>query len=425
MASPRRARCLLVLVAMAAGAGAASGQTPPLEVVTFDEAVARAIAANPSVDRAATAVLGAEALLAQARAAVRPTAGASVVTTMLDAARGFSGNVVQPRTQWVLAGSAEVPLLASAQWAERVHAADQVAVANVAVQDVRRQVAVAAGEAYLAVIARKRQLEVSVRARDTARAQLDFATARREAGVSSRLNELRAAQELAVDEGLVERGALAVRLAQEALGLLLASDRAMDAGAPPAFETPAGDGESWLTDRTDIRLFDARVDAAGRVVADSWRDWVPSVRGAFEPQYVTPSGLFQPSGTWRAVVTTTVPLFDSGQRRAVKARRQADLDLLRVDRRDAELRARSEVRTARAAIEGETRALERAREAAGHAAEVLRITDVAFRAGATTNLELVDAQRGSRDAESAVADAEDRVRAAQLTLLVALGRFPG
>ncbi|MEZ5293005.1 MAG: TolC family protein [Vicinamibacterales bacterium] len=425
MASPRGIPWLCLLIVTAAGAGAASGQTPPLEVVTFDEAVSRAIAANPSVDRAATAVLGAEALLAQARAAIRPTAGASLVTTVLDDARGFGGNVVQPRTQWVLGGSAQMPLLASAQWAARVQAADQVAVANVAVQDVRRQVAVAAGEAYLAVIARRRQLEVSLRARDTARAQLDYATARREAGVSSRLNELRAAQELAVDEGLVERGALAVRLAQEALGLLLASDRAVDAGAAPAFETPAGDGESWLTSRTDIRLFDARVDAAGRVVADSWRDWVPSVRGAFEPQYVTPSGLFQPSGTWRAVVTTTVPLFDSGQRRAVKARRQADLDLLRVDRRDAELRARSEVRTARAAIEGETRALDRAREAAGHAGEVLRITDVAFRAGATTNLELVDAQRGSRDAESAVADAEDRVRAAQLALLVALGRFPG
>jgi outer membrane protein TolC len=50
---------------------------------------------------------------------------------------------------------------------------------------------------------------------------------------------------------------------------------------------------------------------------------------------------------------------------------------------------------------------------------------VAFRAGATTNIELVDAQRRARDADSAVALAEDRARQARLALLVALGRFPG
>ena len=75
-------------------------------------------------------------------------------------------------------------------------------------------------------------------------------------------------------------------------------------------------------------------------------------------------------------------------------------------------------------IDAEARALEQAREASTHAAEVLRITDIAFRAGATTNIELVDAQRSSRDAETAVRQAEDRARLARLALLVALGRFP-
>ena len=59
-----------------------------------------------------------------------------------------------------------------------------------------------------------------------------------------------------------------------------------------------------------------------------------------------------------------------------------------------------------------------------HAAEVLKITDLAFRAGATTNIELIDAQRRARDADTAAALAEDRVRQSRLDLLVALGRFP-
>ena len=70
------------------------------------------------------------------------------------------------------------------------------------------------------------------------------------------------------------------------------------------------------------------------------------------------------------------------------------------------------------------RALSAARRAADQANEVVRISDVAFRAGATTNLEVIDAQRRARDAETAAAIAEDRARQARLDLLVAVGLFP-
>ncbi len=415
---------LTLIIGLGVVATDARAQAPPLEVVTFDDAVQRAIQANLTVERAATAVLGAEALLAQARATVRPTAGGSAVVTVLDGERGFSGNVVQPRTQLTLGGSIEVPVLAASQWAVRAQAADQVAIAKMSVDDIRRQVGVAAAQAYLSVVTGKRQVEVNERARDTARAQLEYATARREGGVGSRLNEERAAQELAVTEELIERTRLAVMLAQEALGRLLTADRAVDVGGPPALETPATDGDTWWLARTDIKLFDARIDAQARLVDDSIRDWVPSVTASLRPQYVTPAGLFAPSGTWQALLSANIPLWDSGQRRALRARRQADLSLFKVDRRDAELSAKSEVRIARTTMDAEARALVRSREAATHAAEVLRITDVAFRAGATTNIELVDAQRRARDAESAVTLAEDRARSARLALLVALGRFP-
>ena len=55
---------------------------------------------------------------------------------------------------------------------------------------------------------------------------------------------------------------------------------------------------------------------------------------------------------------------------------------------------------------------------------MLRITTAAFEVGATTNIEVIDAQRRSRDADTAVAVAEDAVRQARLDLLTALGRFP-
>jgi outer membrane protein TolC len=65
-----------------------------------------------------------------------------------------------------------------------------------------------------------------------------------------------------------------------------------------------------------------------------------------------------------------------------------------------------------------------ARQAAEQAGEVVQITDVAFRAGATTNIEVIDAQRVLRDSETAVVIAEDAARRARLELLVATGQFP-
>ena len=413
-----------VVAATVAGAGPAQAQPPAAEAVAFDDAVQRAIAASPTVERASTTVMTAEALLTQARAAIRPSVDGAILTTVLDSERGFDGNVVQPQTQVLFAGAAGVPVLAMAQWAARARAEERVGIARLDVDDVRRQVGVAAAEAYLFIVSAKRQLEVNETARDTARAQFDYARARREGGVGSLLNEVRAAQELAVNEELIERNRLAMALGQEALGLIMAAGGPVDTTEEPALEANVVEGESWLLDRTDIRLFDARVDTAGRVVADSWRDWVPTVRASFEPQYVTPAGLFQPSGTWRALLSASIPIYDGGQRRGARMGREADLALARVDRREGELRARSGVRAARATIDAEARALERAREASAHAAEVLRITDVAFRAGATTNIELVDAQRQLRDAETAVRQAEDRARLGRLALLVALGRFP-
>ncbi|MCC6987435.1 MAG: hypothetical protein IT181_00455, partial [Acidobacteria bacterium] len=67
----------LALAGLTLSAPRALAQAPALDVVTFEDAVQRAIQSNLTVERASTAVLGAEALLAQARAALRPTAGGS------------------------------------------------------------------------------------------------------------------------------------------------------------------------------------------------------------------------------------------------------------------------------------------------------------------------------------------------------------
>jgi outer membrane protein TolC len=54
----------------------------------------------------------------------------------------------------------------------------------------------------------------------------------------------------------------------------------------------------------------------------------------------------------------------------------------------------------------------------------LELANQAYRAGATSNLELIDAERRARDAATTAVIAEDAVRQANLDLLSAAGRFP-
>jgi outer membrane protein TolC len=404
----------------------AHAQAPPaIERVTFEEAVRRALEKNPDIAEASQAILRAEALLQQVNTVYRPTINGNVTTTVIDAERGFNEFVTQPQTQSLLGVSVSYPVLAASRWAQRAQTEDQIRVARLGVAEARRQVALATAQAYLMVIALQRQVEVNLRARENAIAHVDYARALLEGGAGSRLNQLRASQELESDEVFLENSRLALRRAQESLGILMAADAPVDAAAEPALEVPPVPADDqWLAGRADIRFLTAQTDAASRVARDSRLDWVPTATASFEPQVLTPSSVFTPSRTWRGFLSLSVPIFDGGARRATARQREIAVGTSRIQLTDAELRARAELRTAQAAVDSSDQSVQHARLAAQHAAEVLKITDVAFRAGATTNIELIDAQRRARDADTSVTIAEDRVRQARLDLLVALGRFP-
>lgn len=410
-----------VLVLLAAPASAQSA----IEALTFDAVVARAVEKNPSVAIAATNILRSEAILQQVRSTTRPRLGSTITSTTLDRGRSLGEQTVTPQQQSSFVVSASYPVLAASQWAARAQAEDQVDIARLSVADVRLQIAVAAAQAYLVVITQKRLVEVSRRAIDTARAQRDYNQTRLEGGLGTRLNLLRSAQEVARDEAGLEVVQLGVRRAQDALGVLLAADGPIDTAGDPSFEVPTVGGESdWMMARPDVQLFAAQQRAAERVVKDSAKDWWPTGSLAFDPQYLTPSGIFQPSRTWRFTMLFSQPIFDGGLRRGLKAQRASALEAAVLSVDHARIRARAEVRTAQAAVDAYARALTGARLAATHANEVLRITILAFEAGASTNIEVIDAQRSTRDFETAVAQAEDAVRQARLELLVALGQFP-
>jgi outer membrane protein TolC len=120
----------------------------------------------------------------------------------------------------------------------------------------------------------------------------------------------------------------------------------------------------------------------------------------------------------------TLPFYDGGlrygqQKQRVAEEHEADLVL------EATLRqARSETRSAFDTLRHADLAMNAAREGARLANDALKLAELAYHTGVSTNLELVDAQRRARDADTASAVAEDTARQARLDLLAASGAFP-
>jgi len=395
--------------------------------VTFNEAIRRAQQNNPTVAAAAAGILRAEGLVGQARAATLLQLSGNVTTTTLNTGIEFAGQTVTPQSSVTASFTATMPILAAAAWARRAQAQDTRHVAELTVAETRRQIAFAAADAYLAILAQRRIVESSIRARDASRAHYDLARELEQRGTGSRLNALRAQQLVSTNEGLLETGRLALYRAQEALGVLIVADGPADAidepdfAVPPPADDPATSAEPY---RADLRLFAAEQQAAERVLRDSAKDWWPTIDALFTPSTQYPAQLFLPQNTWRFLTQTNVPLFDSGSRAAVKIQRRADVDQVRARLTGASIQASSEVRAARAAIASIERTVAASREAADEARQVETITNISFRAGAATNIEVIDAERSARDLDTAVVVAEDQLRRARLEMLNALGRFP-
>jgi len=425
--SSSRAWAAGVAFSVCASIAGAQGPPAPAIRVTFDDAIRLAQEKNPTVAAAAAAILRAEGLVRQARAATLFQLAGNITTTTLNQSIEFSGFTVTPRNSVTASLTAAMPIVAAAAWARRAQAQDAHAVAELSVAETRRQVAFAAADAYLTILVQRRIVESNLRARDVAKAHFDLASELERRGSGSRLNALRAEQQWSTDEGLLETSRLALYRAQEALGVLVAADGPADASdepdfrAPPAGEDPAPGAQPY---RADLRLFAAQQQAAERVLRDSSRDWWPTVDASFQPSTIYPAQLFLPQNTWRFLTQTTVPLFDSSGRAALRVERQADVEQARARLAAAAIEAGSEVRAARQAVASGERTVAAARSAADQARQVETITNVSFRAGAATNIEVIDAERSARDADAAVATAEDQLRRARLELLNALGRFP-
>ena len=153
-------------------------------------------------------------------------------------------------------------------------------------------------------------------------------------------------------------------------------------------------------------------------------------RGAYLPQAVLSANITSfdeqifPNALTRkqASIQVSLPLWDNGQREIALTRARTARDLARAIRDDLERAAESDVTAAWEAYRVAGISAEYAAQAVVIAREAYRVQEARYRGGATTVLDLLDAQANLTDAQAALVQARYATRLALSGLEAILGR---
>jgi outer membrane protein TolC len=245
--------------------------------------------------------------------------------------------------------------------------------------------------------------------------------------VGNRVDDVRAEQQVAATQATLENSYTSLALAREALGVLLGEQGPLDAAEDFSFPAAPGFEEALdeaSTKRPDVVASRQRFDAAEQVRKDSYTDYLPFLVGIFQPAYQSPASFTQPQTAWQAQLLLTVPIYDGGLRYGLGAERESLSAEARAQYESLVRLARADVRVAFESVKHAEASFAAAANAAKLAHGALDLATIAYRAGATTNIEVIDAERAAHQADTAAAVAEDLAAQARIDLLNASGRFP-
>lgn len=395
--------------------------------VSLQTALSEALQREVRVRLATADVARASALIDAARSSFLPTLVAHGSYLRLDRQRSTPAGLVAARDQLLADVTLTVPLFAPHAWNDTSYASDNAQVAELSLVDTRRRVAITTAQAYLTVMAQERAIEVTQRALDNANAHYQYAHQRFTGGIGNQVDDVRAGQELASSSAQLERVRAGLYSAQEALGVMLGRDEpvsvidSVELPAPPSLQEGL---KAVDTQRSDVNADRAALDAQQRLNDDNWAEYAPLLVAQAQPFYHEPGTVAAPHTGWQVQLLLTLPLYDGGARYSTIAQRDAALSARQAQLEATMRRAKSEVRVAFEAARRADAALISAKQAAAFAAQALKFATLAYEAGASTNIEVVDAERRARDADTSVVLAEDAARQARVDLLAATGRFP-
>jgi outer membrane protein len=257
-------------------------------------------------------------------------------------------------------------------------------------------------KAYLAVLSAQAEREVIETRRKTAEQFVADVKAKLEAQTATELDRLRAESEfLAVIPDSLQADAQVKRALEVLNGQLGLDPRTpiiLEAlGLPELTGKPAGAERSELA---QLKQQEAMYRANEKIITSDLRPKV-DLNASYGYQAGKTDNLFQvPYDAWRVSVTMKFPIFDGLRSSGKRAQNTAQLEQVKQSRIDRERSVAIEQSTADRELEKVIALNEAVRKAHDAALEALRVSRDSFDQGLITSLDLLQAERAERQAES-------------------------
>lgn len=415
----------LLLFALAAWPGAAWAVEP----LTLAEAQRLALASSPTAGIAQARLDKAQAVRGAAWAALFPSLTFAGTYTRRLQDSEFNGRTVQLADALRADLSLDLTVFDARALAILSATGKSQEAQALESDELRRTLSFSVAAAYYAVLSADSLTSAASRRREAAETTAREAAARFAAGLAAKNDVTRTELEWAVARQEESTTRAAVARARLALGVLVGLESLGDrplSEPPPLEPTPTADLEAAaLAGRQDLAALGKRTEQLSALADEPLYRLIPtlSLRGllfATNEQGVagrTLDGNVSATLTWR--------LFDGGLRYADLASRRADVREAEYRAEDARTRVRQEVRGARISLDEARATLElaelRTRVAEQNAEEVRAL----FASGLAGALEQVDAAVAEYEARASLARQKVAVRVAELSVLAALGSWPG
>lgn len=415
---------------------AATLAAAPPPVLTLEDALIRARKENLDLKAAQARLNQADVASRRAWAGYLPSVSVSAaIIRNSDAAIIPAGPVspvpvvIQPLVQRQLQLEARQALIAPQLWAgiQAAYKAERVAELNV--EQARREILFGVAQAYYGASAQEQAVRVQERLVELNQARAKDTRVRFEAGTVTRVALLRAEQDLARAEQDLIRAKNAAASAKLVLATLLAFEEPDFELAPPPepqVDPKTDTGallERSLEQRADVAAARESVELARINKRGVWLSYLPTLGVSGTYRAVNAAGFIGQPTTWAITFGASWTLWDGGLREANLSEASARIAESEANARKSELTAREEVRRAQLDLESALANRLKAEQTVELAREAQRLTDVSFKAGVATYLEVADANTALTGAEIGLVAERLQASVATLRLLRSVGAF--
>lgn len=356
-----------------------------------------------------------------------PNAGPGAPTNLELSPDQILDLTIQPRNQFAAQVELRQAVIVPQLWAAIEAATQGEHLAELNIEAQRREILFAVAQAYYGAAASEAALRAQTRLLELNQAREKDSQARFQAGTVTRVAVLRVQLDRTRSEQDLLRSRNALSAAKLALSTLLQRDPNFELAEPPEPQLPAQQtdlAERALDQRPDVAASRENEALAHTTRRGAWLSYLPSVglNGAY--RWSNAVGFTGKNTAWLVTLAASWTIWDGGLREATLHEQSAKIAEAEALRASTEAKTREEVARYQLELENALANRAKAQEAVELARESERLTDISFRAGVATYLEVADTNNALTSAEVGLVAERLQASLAALRLLKSVGVFP-